>query len=356
MPYTENYRHDLHALRGFAIINIVLIHVSAWYFYNLGQQVALPISTQILNDLTEMAFHGSTIYFALISGILASRVLAHRGWPRFFRNKARYVLLPYLICSLLFSLVWFAQGDCIVWSLCTGGELGVSWHGPLEFAQRYLKNVIGGTTVIPYWYIPVLLVLFAGTPGLVWLARQRPTLLWVLAVVALTIQRGGPWFNVPSLIYFLGIYAVAIGIGADYEGFLQWAERRISAIVVAIIISSICLTAAYALGIWFMLETVHAVHKLAITAAVLVAFNRWQSIPRWLSTLGTHAFAIFFLHLFLVVAILGPWLRFRPQPAGAVEALVVISLIAMLTLVGCLIVSTAIKAIVGRRSRMMIGA
>ncbi len=92
----------LHSFRGFAIINIVFIHAFGYALFlsnNNSFDTKDPIS--IANGLL---FHNSTIYFAVISGILFSVVLKSKGYKRFYSSKLKNVLLPYLFLTLLFSI------------------------------------------------------------------------------------------------------------------------------------------------------------------------------------------------------------------------------------------------------------
>jgi surface polysaccharide O-acyltransferase-like enzyme len=92
----------LHSFRGFAIINIVFIHAFGYALYEFNNQsIDLKSPYSIGNELL---FHNSTIYFAVISGILFSVVLKSKGYKRFYSNKFKNVLLPYLFLTLFFSI------------------------------------------------------------------------------------------------------------------------------------------------------------------------------------------------------------------------------------------------------------
>jgi surface polysaccharide O-acyltransferase-like enzyme len=107
------YLDYVHSFRGFAILNIVAIH---------GFAIALsvpdnwnPDTTSPLYVLNEMLLHDSTIYFALISGMLFSSILRSRGYHRFYRSKILNVLFPYTFCTLVFSAVRWNTSGTGVW-------------------------------------------------------------------------------------------------------------------------------------------------------------------------------------------------------------------------------------------------
>ena len=63
----------------------------------------------VLNAVIETLFHDSTVYFALISGLLFSLVLQSRGWPAFWSNKLVNVISPYVVMTLLFTCLLRAK-------------------------------------------------------------------------------------------------------------------------------------------------------------------------------------------------------------------------------------------------------
>ena len=93
----------MHAFRAFAILNIVAIHALAGWLYFSGPVVLADSTLESISRLVELLFHESTIYFALISGLLYSLVLHRRGVASFARGKALNVLVPYALLTALFT-------------------------------------------------------------------------------------------------------------------------------------------------------------------------------------------------------------------------------------------------------------
>src|SRR6056297_2213580 len=71
----------LHSFRGFAIINIVFIHAFAYALFLANDNSLDPKDP--IGMANGLLFHNSTIYFAVISGILFSVVLKSKGYKRF---------------------------------------------------------------------------------------------------------------------------------------------------------------------------------------------------------------------------------------------------------------------------------
>ena len=68
-------------MRGLAILAIVLLH-SANAMLNRGLAKPLSPAAQHVGIATDILFHNSTIYFALISGILYAHLFAGRPQGR----------------------------------------------------------------------------------------------------------------------------------------------------------------------------------------------------------------------------------------------------------------------------------
>ena len=199
-------RH-LHAFRGFAIINIVAVHAFAVPFLFLTEGREESLTTQALYSLTETAFHSSTLYFALISGLLFSIVLKARGWMNFFRGKLTNVLLPYVIITLFFSFYhWTVPFTQPVFPESLGGYLTSSLH-----------NIFTGEAIFYLWYIPVLAILFALTPLISAILHNKSLswLIWPIVLGPLVVSRTWPGISVGDVIYFFEVCLVKVRCASD---------------------------------------------------------------------------------------------------------------------------------------------
>ncbi|MEM8895835.1 MAG: hypothetical protein AAGC88_14735 [Bacteroidota bacterium] len=84
----------LHSFRGFAIINIAMLHAVV--------ATRMPLDgfeldfSEPMTLISHVLFGGSTLYFSVISGLLFTAILKSRGYPKFYRNKVRNVIFPYV--------------------------------------------------------------------------------------------------------------------------------------------------------------------------------------------------------------------------------------------------------------------
>jgi len=358
------YLHHVHAFRGFAILNIVAIHAAALaQFIPSGGQVD---STSLFSSINETLFHDATLYFALISGLLYSAVLKPRGLNAFFRGKLLNVVAPYTFCTLVFS-VTMIQLD------------GMGVLGLRESTGAYLdvlpKNLLHGEAQFTFWYIPILLMLFAATPLLsAWIERGGAwnLLLWAIMLAPLIVSRsawvsGGSQVTLATFFYFLGAYTVGIYLGSTRDGGLDPRLDSLSKywklLLAVALVASIALLALYRndverIGFYSFQETLFYVQKISIAVLVLIAFRTLDARRlKWLSPFADAAFSIYFLHVFFMLVVAELAFTFVAdeslQPAS-IYLMTVVYFFAALAL-SALTVFLFRKAF-GRRSRMLIGS
>lgn len=348
----------VHAFRAFAIVNVVAVHALAGWFFVIGHEATAAPSLQVLARMAEVLFHDSTVYFALISGLLYSLVLHGRGRASFVRGKALNVLLPYLVMTALFT--------AMDWNPQAGWLLGVPKGG--DYFHSLLHNLASGQAVFVYWYIPVLLVLFALTP---WLHRAVSgtglrTTVPLLAVLALPIvfSRTGVIATPSSVLYFAAPYALGIWLGQAYD-------RRIVALApwrpILWLLAIVCSPLLYWLVqpgddrptayFFSATETLFYVQKTALALLVLQGLARFDAgVPPWMGWLADRAFAIYFLHIPVMLCVV-PWALRQwpgnstwPRHLAAVTVLFLVALGASATLVA------GLQSLCGRRSRWLVGA
>ena len=221
-----DYLSYLHGFRGIAILAIIGAH--AWSVLgSFGAQQNNPDYIW-LYSFTETLFHGSTLFFALISGILYSRVLRGKSWGTFFKNKAANVILPYALLTVLLTALSWPQ------YLEYGKANGITFFFPEELS----KNLVFGQVQTHLWYIPVLTVLFLCTPLLALLLKPgRGIGLLLLGVMPLVVSRT-PFPQLLSwqtIAFFLGAYAVGMYLGDRLEAMLAFVRQHLSALLALLV-------------------------------------------------------------------------------------------------------------------------
>jgi peptidoglycan/LPS O-acetylase OafA/YrhL len=347
----SNYLAYLHGFRGIAILCIIGAH--AWSVLgSFGAQQNNPDYIW-LYSFTETLFHGSTLFFALISGILYSRVLRGKSWVTFFKNKGANVILPYALLTILLTALSWPQ------YLEYGKANGITFFFPEELS----KNLVFGQAQTHLWYIPVLAVLFLSTPVLDRLLKPGRGLgLLLLALMPLVVSRT-PFPDLiswKSIAFFLGAYAFGIYLGDRLDAMLAYVKQHVSALLVLLL----AFTAANfllfrweyaATGFTSLHQSVVYSQKMLAALLILYALHAHEAkLPKLLMTLGTYAFSLYFLHFTFIWLLSEAFMKRFPEPDMLGLTLAGLA-IYVLCIVASLLLSMLIRKLLGRYSRYLIG-
>ena len=352
-PSKPGFIGHLHAFRGFAIAAIVAAHCWSFLLF-MGPYETMPAHTSVY-AVVETLFHDSTIFFALISGLLFSLVLKDKGWKKFFSSKLKHVVAPYAFVNLMFiGAFWPMYAEYLA-----------SQEQSTNFLVAYLQGLVSGSLMLPFWYIPVLIALYVLTPAfsyLVW-SRRFAWVAWMLALAPLVVSRSlfPVLISGPTLVYFAGTYVLGMLIGKHYSAALDLIGRYLRVIWVAAIGCSMAIWLQYvnefeAEG-WFSIrESLFYVQKNAMAALAIHYFARSEAVlPKWLFTFGTYAFAIYFLHFFFINISAQLVFLATENNANAATAAAGGAFIMAVSLSLSLLIAWLLKKAFRRYSRMLIG-
>ncbi len=353
---TRSYIRHLHSFRGFAIISVVLTHAFTHQAWDAGGPSTGDPS--LMYAVTQSLFYNSTVYFTLISGLVFSVALQKRGWASFFTSKFKYVIVPYIAVSLIyFGLLWN--------TLDPAGQAAVTAHGPSGVIAHFGEMLLLGGAMYQLWYVPVVGVLFLMTPLLVAILDNPRLrwLCWLVILAPLVISRDFTHPSWTNIVYFAGAYLAGIMIGRHYtaalETFRIWMPWLCAAAIILVAVEiGLHLTGIDKEGVTSLRETGFYVLRLVLSAIVLRLMCTWESrLPKWLDTLATYAFTIYFLH----VAILMLFDRyvdtlFAPE-ALTLPVMTGLALAAsVLALVGSVAIGKGAKYLLGERARYLLGS
>jgi surface polysaccharide O-acyltransferase-like enzyme len=351
----------VHSFRGFAILNIVAIHALA--FGIVVPQNFEPDETAILYIVNEVLFHDSTIYFALISGLLFSAILKPRGYLQFFLGKAKFVVAPYVFCTLMFSFIlWKEDGTGLV---RMASEFG-------EYAELILPNLLRGEAQFTYWYIPVLLIIFLLTPMLSHLVDSKRPLLHALAWLAMLLpllfsrpefSPGVLQITPGAVIYFTGAYTVGLYLGASLDERLDRLELHRGRLLTGALVLSIALFLLHAFQIdrfeWFSLrEAVYYAQKLCFAGLVLLWLRSLgEHQPRGMAPVANAAFSIYFLHVVFMLAVAELSYTFIMDPDRLPGSMYLMGMAYfVVAMLGSLLIVSILQRLLGKTSRLLVGS
>lgn len=349
----SSFNHALHAFRGFAIINISLIHVIAWPFFTIRDRgLDIAPAFGMVDAINGILLHDSTLYFTFISGILFPIVLKAKGYAKFYESKFKFVFLPYLFFTLLFTIISPFSPEA------TGDTVIVRFF---SFLGNFSINLLTGKALWIYWYIPILLVLYALTPILEKFptTREGKVISGIIILLPLIASRVWPEVSWTNYVYFLGAYLLGLIVGQNYDKTLELISRYwILLLIVAILTTAqfFVLPNPIKYGFINLNESYWYVQKIAMAGLALLWFERnIKTVPKWLDVLARYAFAIYFLHMVFIMLYFGAFDALGLDLGDTLT--LTISLIVSYPIVigSCVGFIFIMKKIFGKYSRSLIG-
>lgn len=351
-PSKPDYLAYLHGFRGVAILCIIGAHAWSVLGFVSGAQDSNPNYIWLYAS-SETLFHGSTLFFALISGILFTRILRTKSWKTFYVGKFKNVFSPYLfICLLLTAISWPEY-------LAYGKANGMHFFFPEELA----KNIVSGQAQTHLWYIPVLFVLFLLTPAVNALLKPgKGIAVILLSLIPLVVSRTTypDLLSIQTVVFFLGAYSFGMYLGERLQPMLAFIERHLGLMLVLFAATT---AANFLLFFWDYVpagftslhQSVVYTQKMLLALLLLYVLHAHEArLPKILDVLGTYAFSLYFLHFSFV------WMlseAFAKQfPNASILSLVAGGLlIYVLSVVLSLLLSMVLRKLFGKYSRMLIG-
>jgi surface polysaccharide O-acyltransferase-like enzyme len=338
------FLQHIHYFRGFAIINIVMIHMLFPYW---GEHVALFNNARIG---VELVFADSTIYFILIAGFLFS-YLAHKiRIKAYYKVKFKNVILPYIIITFMVTL--FKSRHELA-------DLNV-----LAFLNSLLENILLGKALIPFWYIPFIAIVFLMSPFFLMISDKTFKKITIVAIfLPLLGSRPTIDLTVWHFFYYVPVYMLGILIARNYTEILAKVMRYKVWLYAAIVVSSLLLL--YNLQIpeetYFMQRNVYYglfyIQKISISFLLLNFLQRFDSKKiNWLDYLAVYSFSIYFLHSIVQYPVQKIMYMAPLRPYIDMAPVLYIFLVAIVILVVTLLACIVLNRILGKYSRMLIGA
>ncbi|HEA29198.1 MAG TPA: acyltransferase [Leeuwenhoekiella sp.] len=337
------FLQHIHYFRGFAIINIVMIHL---LFAYLAEHVKLFEKPRIA---VELIFADSTIYFILIAGFLFSYLAYKVRIKSYYQVKFKNVILPYIIITFLITVL-------------------KNWHELIDlhflsFFSIFIKHVVLGTALIPFWYIPFVAVVFFISPFFLMLSDKTFKKITLFAIF-LPLLGTRPSIDLTAwhFIYYVPIYMLGMLIARNYSEILEQVMRYKVWLYVAIVVSSLIVT--YNLWLpeesYFLQTNVHHsllyIQKLGISFLLLNFLKRFDSKKiNWLDYLAVYSFSIYFLHTIVQYPVQKIMYLAPLRPYIDKAPVVYIFFVGVVILLVTLLVCIVLKRIFGRYSRMLIG-
>ena len=352
----------LHSFRGFAILNIVAIHAFALAGFMSSKNFNPNNPVFIINELL---FHNSTIYFAVISGMLFIAVLKQKGYKAFFINKFKYVFLPYVFFTLAYSVFNNKSNDWLALQ-----------PGLQDYLKELPRNFIYGKASFVFWYIPVLFFLYLVTPILDYLMKIKKWGIYLIALIIampLIVRRveldelmATDFLSLQTMVYFTGAYAAGMFIADSMEKRLEWLRQNKRLLIGIAIVSTggllyITLHLIDMIGFFSVKSTLYYIQKIALSCMVLLFFKSLGEMqPKWLNPIAKSAFTIYFAHVFFLIIAM---INFTPivqliqyEKISPFNIILAGGLLLLISILLSIIFAWLFRKIFGKYSRMIVGS
>lgn len=334
----------LHAITHFRALAIVFVVASHCILLAHYDTPTLAQGT-FINLLT-----GATVFFVLISGILFQHVFVPRyTFRRFMRSKLRNVALPYLVLALPLTVFVVLRA--------ASGEIGAR----VLYGAHLL---LSGNTVIAYWYVPAILVMFLMSP--LHMAYQRLSLNHQLSMLAMLyllsniVQRSVEDMVIPqSVIYFTPVYLTGMTYMQHRAAALPLLKRLsfpllLSAVLLAMLAAQMGHYGNYHTGFslrWSEIDLMMP-QKLALSFAILGLLERYADRPIAASqSLAEASFGVFFLHAPMIYLLLEA--GYRPLFAAPLANIMVMTGVLFALCLGSI---ALLRRVFPNHSRQLVGA
>ncbi|MCC4831517.1 acyltransferase [Shewanella sp. 10N.7] len=345
----KGFLNSINHFRGIAIIFIVMAHCyrpAGWEVETLADKAWFNL---MMNG---------TVFFVFISGFLFHHVFYHRwDYKKYMKNKTKFVFLPYI----LLSLPW------IFWHLTVGTDpaLHVMYADIEKPAVAASWYVITGRTLTAYWYIPMGMMLFALSPWVMHLIKRQHLLIVAvpLFIIAMLIHRPESNLNaIQSLFYFLPVYLLGVWGSAHRDKLFPFIDKYWA--VMLLLAIGLAVAQAYWFGagtlnktaLEFTVPDLMLPQKMLLTFVILAILNKFEHISiKPLQKLAEVSFAIYFIHPWITT----PWWMIYNSPdifgfEGSGNLLTTL-VVTMGVIIVSYFIATAIKTILSKKSRYIIG-
>lgn len=346
------FLNSFNYFRGISIVVIVAGHC-----LDMADLKSASLPEQVIRNL--MA--GGSSLFVFISGFLFHHVFYERfEYRRFVTSKAKNVLLPYLILSLLpISYFVHARRDHF------DGFFLPTGSGVIDvYVVPYLKYLWTGAFFIPYWYIAFIMLMFLLSPAHVAFIRQsarvRGLVLALGLVGAALLHRPVDNLNtLQSIAYFFPVYLLGIQCSIHRQWVYQVFARRELWLLLAVLAPLAWQTLVlYHVGnynkppfVWGGVDWV-LVQKVFLCLLLMVFLHRFEE-KKWkvLGLLAASSFGIYFVHAWVLALAYG----LKDGREVGLSSYLVWPIATALVLALSVGLAWVVRRVLGKRSRLVIG-
>ncbi len=348
-----SYLNYIHYFRAVAILGIVAVHCKSSFLWKS------PLQEQFWSSVLVY----STILFVFIAGFLFQHIASRKfDYANYLSKKFQYVIVPYLIASIPAILEkLFIEPESMTW-------LPVFLQDqPAIFKLLYM--LVTGKHFGPFWFIPMITLVYLITPVLLMLDKQPWFYRFVFPAMFIaglfTFNFGFEFTTIESFVFFIPIYV----FGMWASRYKEYITNLGNKLLIPLLVIFATFVALEMVGI-ITLDTSYGAYrpeqtfyfpfnfgKLKMSLLCLILLNGFHLIRDkkfpLLNLLADYSFGIYFVHLYVIRAF---ELVVRKSGMPLVfDSFVFVGHVALITAICCLIIFV-VKKVTGKRSRYFVGS
>lgn len=320
----------VHLYRAISAVFVVLCHCPLLLIGNLDRTFEGAI------------FQRSTHMFIFISGFIFQHLSNRFDWKKYYLNRFRYVLVPYLVISIPFLAYRVLVKKDIV------ADAGSSIFEKVGYI------LATGSHQIPYWFIPMIMIFFALAPLFIYLDRDKRVyyLLPVFMLVSMFVTRGQLSNNQIGLlfIHFFSVYLFGMFCSRNKEMLFIITGKYIGLLLVSLV----ALVVYEYFNSDVLVEQLQFLQKMLLSITMLYLLHRYDKyIPGRVGLFADISFGIYLLHCFAMNIV--AWILKHTINTVLHYSFANLMLILVMTLSICIVIIYTIKYVTRGYSKYLIG-
>lgn len=331
---------NVHYFRAVAILFIVLTHI--FYIPNFENK---DLGFSYLDKFRFTVFEGSTIFFITISGFLLFHLRSYVKAKKYYFNKIKNILIPYLVISVVIIVI-----------------KATLQNEPVEGTYHFFQLLVTGKTQFHLWYIPFISLLFLISPLLIRILPKIPK--WLLISICLLPilgTRTQTEITIWQYLYFFPLYLFGMVCSLEYERIIHFVKnnnKTLSFILVAATYGIFVIPQDFEIFTNSNIsESLFAIQKSIIWLLFITYVpNREFKKLKILDILAKYSFAIYFLHITIHAIFLRYFfIDYLNMVCSPLWYFLIISIYSITILAMNMLLVFLIKRIMGSKSVYLIG-
>jgi peptidoglycan/LPS O-acetylase OafA/YrhL len=358
----RRFLNSINYFRGIAIIIIVMTHSYGIAHWNVYQDASLFEKVFYSFNLN------GSVFFVFISGYLYHHIFyPNFNYQKFLTKKAKFVLIPYLICSAL-PIIYTVFDRQNEWLLSIVFDSGGIDFLPASLQNKPLLSVLWfiatGRAVYAYWFIPMVILIFMIAPFVNYLIRTQHLLKVILFLIPVSMIVHRPLYNMNplhSLIYFLPVYLLGIYSSINRQTIITYLKRDRHKLIVLSLAILLCLIQVLIFNVsgnfsksFFSITVpdINIIQKILLCFLFIsVLDNLEEAEINSLKQTAQTSFAIYFIHPFL----LRPLTRLSKVWGNFEGNLLTLFIATLLVVIISIAIAHLVKLVFNKNSRYIIG-